>query len=170
MSSHPVPSLPNYALTEKIGTGSYGVVYKAHAKAGTRDVVAVKCVWRSGLAKHEVENIVNEISLLKKLKHDHIVVLKDFACDQNYIYIVMDYCGGGDLSHYIRNNTKLSEPVVKLFLQQLGSALKYLRQILTLFLRRFIFNWLERLNEFVIRKNQICIFGIELEVDPFSSS
>lgn len=133
MSSPPVPSLPNYALTEKIGTGSYGSVYKARAKTGARDVVAVKCVLRSGLAKHEVENIVNEISLLKRLKHDHVVAMKDFACDANYIYIVMDYCGGGDLSHYIRNNTQLSEPVVKLFLQQLAAALKYLRQASTPF-------------------------------------
>jgi len=127
-SAAPLPSLPNYSLTEKIGTGSYGSVYKAHFKNGAREVVAVKCVRKSGLSKHEVDNIVNEISLLKKLKHPHIVEMKEFAWDSNYIYIIMDYCGGGDLSHYIRNNCQLSEPVVKLFLQQLASALQYLRE------------------------------------------
>ena len=73
----PAPSLPNYSLTERIGTGSYGSVFKAHFKNGPRDVVAVKCVRKSGLAKHEVDNIVNEISLLKKLKHPQQMAQKE---------------------------------------------------------------------------------------------
>ena len=127
-STAPSPTLPAYSFTERIGTGSYGSVYKAHLKTGSRDVVAIKCIKKSGLAKHEVDNIVNEISLLKKLKHPHIVVMKDFAWDANYIYIIMDYCGGGDLSQFIRKRSQLSEQTVKLFLQQLAVALKYLRE------------------------------------------
>ena len=122
------PSLPNYALTERIGAGSYGSVYKAHFKSGPRDVVAVKCIRKSGLAKFEVDNIINEISLLKRLKNEFIVDMKDFAWDSNYIYIIMEYCGGGDLSHFIRTRKVLPEAVVKYFLQQLASALRFLHQ------------------------------------------
>ena len=45
------PSLTGYAFTEKIGSGSYGSVYKAHFKTGAREVVAIKCVQKSGLSK-----------------------------------------------------------------------------------------------------------------------
>jgi len=46
----------------------------------------------------------------------------------SYIYIVMEYCDGGDLSSFIHSRQKLNEKVCRLFLQQLASALQYLRQ------------------------------------------
>jgi len=127
-NSNPTPYLKDYAFVDKLGSGSYGAVYKAHRKTGVRDVVAIKCVNKSNLSKGEVDNIVTEISLLKKLKHDFIVEMSDFSWDKNYIYINMEYCGGGDLSRFIRAKKKLPESTCHVFLQQLASALKYLRQ------------------------------------------
>jgi len=124
----PTPYLKDYAFVDKLGSGSYGAVYKAHRKTGIRDVVAIKCVKKSNLSKKEIDNIVTEISLLKKLNHDFIVEMSDFSWDKNYIYINMEYCGGGDLSRFIRAKKKLPENTCHIFLQQLASALKYLRQ------------------------------------------
>jgi serine/threonine protein kinase len=125
----PCVQLKNYTISERLGSGSYGDVYKAHGKTGAREVVAVKCVLKSRLCKAEVDNIVTEISLLKKLKHPHIVEMKDFCWDAHYIYIIMDYCGGGDLSRFIKaSRAPIEEDVCKSFLQQLASALKYLRE------------------------------------------
>lgn len=50
---------------------------------------AAKCVPRAKLKQCEVDSIVSEISLLKKLKHPNIVQMHDFAWDSNYIYIIM---------------------------------------------------------------------------------
>ena len=52
------------------------------------------------------------------------MILKDFAWDANYIYIIMDYYGGGDLSKFIKSRSVLAEDVVKKFLQQLALALR----------------------------------------------
>jgi len=123
----PPVQLTAYTIAERLGAGSYGNVYKAHGKTGTREAVAVKCVLKSQLCKAEVDNIITEISLLKRLKHPHIVEMKDFAWDANYIYIIMDYYGGGDLSRFIKSRSVLAEDVVKKFLQQLALALRYLR-------------------------------------------
>ena len=41
-------------------------------------MVAVKCVLKSSLNRASTENLLTEIELLKKLKHEHIVCLKDF--------------------------------------------------------------------------------------------
>lgn len=124
-----IPRVPGFILTEKLGSGSYATVYKAFRKGnGTlRQVVAVKCVEKASLSKSAIENLLTEIALLKRLKHDHIVEMKDFMWDERYIFIVMEYCGGGDLSHWIKSRKSLPEKHVKRFLQQLAKALQFLR-------------------------------------------
>ncbi|XP_068204137.1 serine/threonine-protein kinase ULK3 [Palaemon carinicauda] len=127
-SSGGTPTVPNYILAEKIGSGSYADVYKAYRKGTVREVVAVKCVLKSNLSKSALDNLISEIGILKRLKHEHIVEMKDFVWDDKYIYIIMEYCSGGDLSHFVRSRQRLPETVCQRFLQQLASALKYMRE------------------------------------------
>ena len=54
------------------------------SQTGVREVVAIKCVSRSSLNKVSSENLLREIELLKKLKHEHIVELKDFTVSLQY--------------------------------------------------------------------------------------
>ncbi|XP_023940829.1 serine/threonine-protein kinase ULK3 isoform X2 [Bicyclus anynana] len=123
------PKIDGYVVTEKLGSGSYSTVYKAYTKIGARTTVAVKCIDKSRI-KHSgaaVVNLVTEIRLLKSLTHPHIVHMKEFTWDDRNIYIIMEYCCGGDLSKYIRRYGRVPEKQVLYFLQQLASALKFLR-------------------------------------------
>jgi len=43
-----------------------------------RQVVAIKCVTKASLNRVSTENLLTEIELLKTLRHEHIVELKDF--------------------------------------------------------------------------------------------
>ncbi|CAG5127562.1 unnamed protein product [Candidula unifasciata] len=122
----PKPSLGQYVFAEKLGSGTYATVYKAYRKTGIREVVAIKCVLKSSLNKASTENLLTEIELLKNLKHEHIVTLKDFQWDTSYIYLIMEYCSGGDLSRFIRSKRALPEHIVKRFLQQIALAMKFL--------------------------------------------
>lgn len=114
-------------MLERIGSGSYATVYRAMKKA-TKEIYAIKCVEKASLSKTAVDNIITEISLLKKLKHRHIVEMKDFLWDERFIYIVMEYCNGGSLHGYIRQKQKLVDTTCKIFLRQLSLALKYMRE------------------------------------------
>ena len=127
MSSLPTPNPTGYTVTERLGSGSYGNVFKAHKSTGFRDVVAIKCVLISKLSKAEKDNLYQEIKLMKNLKHDHIVTLVDFIWDGTYIYIIMEYCGGGDLSHFVKSRSALPESICKRFLGQVAAAMQYLR-------------------------------------------
>ncbi|XP_074153057.1 serine/threonine-protein kinase ULK3 isoform X1 [Sminthopsis crassicaudata] len=120
------PRLDGFILTERLGSGTYATVYKAYGKKDTREVVAVKCVSKKSLNKASVENLLTEIEILKAIRHPHIVELKDFQWDNDNIYLIMEFCAGGDLSRFIRTRRILPEKVARIFLQQLASALQFL--------------------------------------------
>ncbi|XP_020954703.1 serine/threonine-protein kinase ULK3 isoform X6 [Sus scrofa] len=113
------PRLEGFILTERLGSGTYATVYKAYAKKDTREVVAIKCVAKKSLNKASVENLLTEIEILKGIRHPHIVQLKDFQWDSDNIYLIMEFCAGGDLSRFIHTRRILPEKVARVFMQQL---------------------------------------------------
>lgn len=74
------PSIKCYEFQEKLGAGNYATVFKAIRK-DDKEVVAIKCVEQNALSKTFVDNILSEISILKKLKHPNIVDMLDFLWD-----------------------------------------------------------------------------------------
>ncbi|CAN8187967.1 unnamed protein product [Coccothraustes coccothraustes] len=120
------PRLDEFILTEPLGSGTYATVYKAYRKRDTREVVAIKCVNKRSLNRASVENLLTEIEILKTIRHPNIVELKDFQWDGDHIYLIMEFCAGGDLSRFIRTRRMLPEKVARVFLQQLACALKFL--------------------------------------------
>ncbi|XP_063099412.1 serine/threonine-protein kinase ULK3 isoform X5 [Cavia porcellus] len=113
------PRLDGFVLTERLGSGTYATVYKAYSKKDTREVVAIKCVAKKSLNKASVENLLTEIEILKGIRHPHIVQLKDFQWDSDNIYLIMEFCAGGDLSRFIHARRILPEKVARVFMQQL---------------------------------------------------
>jgi serine/threonine-protein kinase ULK/ATG1 len=102
----------------------------------------------SKLNKKLRDNLTSEISILKGLHHPHIVALIDCKESSSHIHLVMEYVALGDLSHFIKRREQikdselvgnmmvkypnpryggLHEVVVRHFLQQLSSALQFLR-------------------------------------------
>uniref|UniRef100_A0A673YEU8 non-specific serine/threonine protein kinase n=1 Tax=Salmo trutta TaxID=8032 RepID=A0A673YEU8_SALTR len=126
-SSFALPKLADFILTERLGSGTYATVYKAYRKGDTREVVAVKVVGKKSLNKVSMENLLTEIEILKTVRHPHIVQLKDFQWDSENIYLILEWCSGGDLSRFIHSRRLLPERVARLFLQQIGES----HQILT---------------------------------------
>ncbi|KAM9423524.1 serine/threonine-protein kinase ULK3 isoform 2-T5 [Salvelinus alpinus] len=118
-SSFTPPKLADFILTERLGSGTYATVYKAYRKGDNREVVAVKVVGKKSLNKVSMENLLTEIEILKTVRHPHIVQLKDFQWDSENIYLILEWCSGGDLSRFIHSRRLLPERVARLFLQQI---------------------------------------------------
>ncbi|KAM7539746.1 hypothetical protein Aperf_G00000038034 [Anoplocephala perfoliata] len=116
-----------YVLTERLGKGTYGEVFKAVSQKNRR-AYAVKRIYKKSLCKRAQDNLVGEIGILKKLNHRNIVSMIDFTWDSEYVYIFMEYLGGGDLSSFLKTERRLSERTIRYFLQQLAFALHYLHE------------------------------------------
>lgn len=69
-------SIANWVLQEKIGRGSFAVVWKAvHAETG--HCVAVKEISTDRLNKKLKQSLESEVSILKQIRHQNIVRLED---------------------------------------------------------------------------------------------
>ncbi len=63
----------------------------AGVEAHTPPTVAVKCIDRRNLTKRSEDNIVQEIALLLKLQHPHVVQLVDFYVCLEWISSVIPF-------------------------------------------------------------------------------
>uniref|UniRef100_A0A336MMZ1 CSON002338 protein n=1 Tax=Culicoides sonorensis TaxID=179676 RepID=A0A336MMZ1_CULSO len=74
--------MEDFQKIEKIGEGTYGVVYKARNKV-TGQIVAMKKIRLESEDEGIPSTAIREISLLKELKHTNIVCLEDVIMDEN---------------------------------------------------------------------------------------
>ncbi|XP_064434244.1 serine/threonine-protein kinase ULK1 isoform X3 [Mirounga angustirostris] len=114
-----------FSRKDLIGHGAFAVVFKGRHREKHDLEVAVKCINKKNLAKSQTL-LGKEIKILKELKHENIVALYDFQEMANSVYLVMEYCNGGDLADYLHTMRTLSEDTIRLFLQQIAGAMHLL--------------------------------------------
>ena len=113
-----------YEIKEKLGEGAYGAVYKVQQRT-TSFLRAVKAIKR----KHvDSTSFSNEIGVLKTVDYPNIIKLFDCYYDNNYYYMVEEYCSGGDLFDYIQKQKSFSERKAAIIFKQLISAVNHLHK------------------------------------------
>ncbi|KAM8871786.1 serine/threonine-protein kinase ULK1 isoform 1-T1 [Synchiropus picturatus] len=115
-----------FSRKDLIGHGAFAVVFKGRHREKHDWEVAVKCINKKNLAKSHTL-LGKEIKILKELKHDNIVALLDFQETASSVYLVMEYCNGGDLADYLHSKGTLSEDTIRVFLQQIAGAMRVLQ-------------------------------------------
>ncbi|CAH1790824.1 unnamed protein product, partial [Owenia fusiformis] len=126
-------TLDDYETLFCIGTGSYGKCKKIRRKRDGK-VLVWKEIDYGGMSETEKQMLVSEVNLLRELKHKHIVQYYDRIIDRSKasLYIVMEFCEGGDLSSLItkcsRDRTYLEEEFIWKILTQILQALEVCHQ------------------------------------------
>ena len=86
-----------YKILDPIGHGFFGEVRKAESKK-TKQIRAIKMVNKKKISENEENLIKNEINLLMKIDHPHVVKIYEFFETDGYIHIVMEFVKGIELS------------------------------------------------------------------------
>ncbi|KAF9118290.1 G2-specific serine/threonine protein kinase [Mortierella sp. 14UC] len=102
---HDVLEMDGYESLESIGSGSFGLIRKVRRKADGV-ILARKEIDYRKMSTKEKEQLVAEVNILKDLKHPNIVQFLERVIDREhcFIYILMEYCEGGDLASVIKRH------------------------------------------------------------------
>jgi hypothetical protein len=105
---HPVdqdglPHIPGYQALERLGGGTFGVVYRARQLSVNR-VVALKCIKDPAFAEPEhVARFRQEAEIVARLTHPHIVQVFDFGEHEGQPYFALELAEGGDLQQKLHD-------------------------------------------------------------------
>ena len=114
--------------SRELGEGTCSIVRKCINRE-TRQRYAVKSV--SKAHRKQVEMMRNEIELLQKLNHPHVVSMVDVFEDSEDLHLVTEYCKGGEIFDEVERGTKpkvSSEKQTVLIVRQLLEAMAYLHK------------------------------------------
>ncbi|OZC11956.1 cell division protein kinase 1 family protein [Onchocerca flexuosa] len=129
MDSREISALQNYSRIEKIGEGTYGVVYKGIDKRSGK-MVAMKKIRLENEDEGVPATAIREISLLRELTHPNIVGLEEIILEENRLYLIFEFLHM-DLKKYIDtipDSELMDKTLQKSYLYQILQAICFCHQ------------------------------------------
>ncbi|KAK2162873.1 hypothetical protein LSH36_90g05044 [Paralvinella palmiformis] len=120
-----------YTLSRELGRGACGEVRLAFEK-GTSKRYAIKIIQKkrfslNGQLKFNVTgDVLNEVRILKSLRHPCIIGIEDVFDTTDMLFIVLELIEGGELFDRIVSINSFDDPTAKLIFYLIASGVKYL--------------------------------------------
>ncbi|KAF2729124.1 calmodulin dependent protein kinase [Polyplosphaeria fusca] len=111
-----------YKFGKTLGAGTYGIVREADCPEGK---VAVKIILKKNVRGNE-QMVYDELEMLQRMKHPHIVKFHDWFESRDKYYIVTQLATGGELFDRICEKGKFTEKDAAETIRQVLDAVNYL--------------------------------------------
>ncbi len=122
----PETTLEYYKMVKLIGKGAFGKVALAIHKL-TGKYVAIKTIEKDHLKdEFSRRKVLREIYIMKKIKHVNVIRLLEVFESAKQVLMVMEYAGGGDLLHYVRQKKYLTEAEARPIFRQVVYGLAHI--------------------------------------------
>ena len=118
-----ITEIAGYHLTDRIGSGGMGDVYKGYNKALQR-LAAVKILHQKEMA----ERFRNEAYIQASVSHPNIACMYEYIVSRGIPCIIMEYVEGENLDSYLHRKGKLTNQEAEVIIRQVASALAYLHK------------------------------------------
>ncbi|CAM5120757.1 unnamed protein product [Eretmochelys imbricata] len=116
-----------YYFGRKLGQGSFGVVIEVtHKETGKK--WAIKKVNREKAGSSAVKLLEREVSILKRVNHEHIIHLEEVFETPKRMFLVMELCEDGELKEILHRKGQFTENETRHIIQSLASAIVYLHK------------------------------------------
>jgi serine/threonine protein kinase len=147
---------------------SFGNIYKATTIADNSPILIKKIPIQA--ENRHLLKIQNEVETLMKLNHPNIAKYYEFSQDDDYLYIMMEFCQGKTLKEIIKEheNDHFTEDFILEIFSQIIGALKYIHE------RNILYHSIDSEN-IILSPNKIFKFtnfkiAIALEVETMTNS
>ena len=114
----------DYLLIEYLGKSANSITYMAKNKKNN-EILAIKKLKRKKEANEE--EIKSELDNLKKLNHAYINKIYDYYIEDDYIFLLEEFCSEGNLLDKIQNGKIFPEFIVKIIMFEIFKSLIYLK-------------------------------------------
>ena len=113
-----------YKVGRKLGSGVTSDVFRITEKS-SGDMFALKKIPLKG-SSSLLRAVEQELAILKRIKHHHIVTLHDTYQSSSTIWAIMELVSGGELSSYVLQHRGWNENVAARCVHQILSGMAYL--------------------------------------------
>ena len=120
-----------YKFEKEIAQGIISKIFLA-TKLDTKEKYAIKKIHKRDAEDKNIHRYLNnEIFILGKIKNEHIIKFYELKGDMNHIYLIFEFCNGGDLENCLdkymdKYNKPFSEEIVQYLMKQIISGFVYL--------------------------------------------
>ena len=126
------PTVKHFSLLRVLGKGSFGKVVLVRKKFGLQigGLFAMKVLRKSHLVKrHQIERTKTERRVLAVADHPFIMKLHFAFQNGEKLYLVLDYCPGGELFFHLCRHRRFPERVARFYAAELLLAIGHLHSI-----------------------------------------
>ncbi len=114
----------NYNIINQISKNESLIEYKIQRKSDLNIFKSLKIINKKVLNENN-EKIIEEIKILCSLNHERIIKVENCFYDENYYYIITEYCKLGTL-YDLKKKKTFKENQTKFIIYQLLTAVQYL--------------------------------------------
>jgi len=124
-------NIDDLTLIKSLAKSSFGELFLT-SKKGSSTQYTTNVIEKASIKGQDAERYINgEISITKEVNHPNILKLIEVKDKEEKLYIVNEYCNGGNLKiflekYYEKNKKGLPEETVQHIMRQLLSAMEYL--------------------------------------------